>query len=95
MYWAWLWGLPGLLLASPLAACLKVAGDYIPDLGFLQSCLARTVRLTTIMITFACWWNWMSQGARTLAINYCDTHGLEATFDDVLIPALTWGAGTD
>ncbi len=28
-------------------------------------------------------------GARTLAIAYCDTHGLEATFDDVLIPALS------
>src|SRR5208282_4519625 len=27
--------------------------------------------------------------AHTLAIGYCDTHGLEATFDDVLIPALT------
>ena len=29
MYWAWLWGIPGLLLATPLTACLKVAGDYI------------------------------------------------------------------
>ena len=28
-------------------------------------------------------------GARTLAIRYCDKHGLEPTFDDVLIPALT------
>ena len=27
-------GLPGLLLATPLTACLKVAGDYIPELGF-------------------------------------------------------------
>jgi methanogenic corrinoid protein MtbC1 len=26
--------------------------------------------------------------ARALAISYCDQHGLEATFDDVLIPAL-------
>ncbi len=34
MYWSWLWGLPGLLLTTPLAACLKVAGDYIPELGF-------------------------------------------------------------
>ena len=36
MYWSWLWGLPGLLLATPLTACLKVAGDYIPALGFLS-----------------------------------------------------------
>jgi predicted PurR-regulated permease PerM len=36
MYWSWLWGLPGLLLAAPLTACLKVAGDYIPAAGFLS-----------------------------------------------------------
>src|SRR6202040_3791483 len=35
MYWAWLWGPVGLLLAAPLTACLKVAGDYIAPLGFL------------------------------------------------------------
>ena len=36
MYWAWLWGPVGLLLAAPLTACLKVAGDYIAPLGFLS-----------------------------------------------------------
>jgi predicted PurR-regulated permease PerM len=35
MYWGWLWGVPGMLLATALTACLKVAGDYIPALGFL------------------------------------------------------------
>src|SRR5208282_3904083 len=25
MYWSWLWGVAGLLLATPLTACLKVA----------------------------------------------------------------------
>src|ERR1039458_7556954 len=29
MYWSWLWGIPGLLLSTPLTACLKVAGDFI------------------------------------------------------------------
>ena len=31
----------------------------------------------------------MSPAPAHLAIRYCDTHGLEPTFDDVLIPALT------
>jgi predicted PurR-regulated permease PerM len=35
MCWAWLWVVAGLLIAIPLTACLKVAGDYLPPLGFL------------------------------------------------------------
>jgi predicted PurR-regulated permease PerM len=34
MYWAWLWGPAGLLIATPITACIKVAGDYIPTLSF-------------------------------------------------------------
>src|SRR5579863_10271559 len=36
MFWAWLWGFPGLLIATSLTACLKVAGDYIPALSFFS-----------------------------------------------------------
>jgi predicted PurR-regulated permease PerM len=35
MYWSWLWGIPGLLLAAPLTACFKIAGDHVQSLGFL------------------------------------------------------------
>ena len=45
MFWAWLWGLPGLLLATPLTACLKVAGDYIPELGFFAILLGADITL--------------------------------------------------
>ena len=40
MYWSWLWGIPGLLLATPLTACLKVAGESIPTLGFFSVLLS-------------------------------------------------------
>jgi predicted PurR-regulated permease PerM len=30
MYWAWLWGGVGLILAVPLTVCLKVAGVLFP-----------------------------------------------------------------
>jgi predicted PurR-regulated permease PerM len=40
MFWSWLWGFPGLVLATPLTSCLKVAGDYIPELSFLTILLA-------------------------------------------------------
>jgi predicted PurR-regulated permease PerM len=35
VFWSWLWGLPGLLLATPLSACLVVLGRYVPGLEFL------------------------------------------------------------
>ena len=32
VFWAWLWGIPGLLLATPLTVCLVVAGRYVRGL---------------------------------------------------------------
>ena len=88
MYWAWLWGLPGLLLTTPLAACLKVAGDYIPELGFFAILLGADSGSDDYHDYFRMLLELDESSARALAISYCDTHGLEATFDDVLIPAL-------
>ena len=88
MYWSWLWGLPGLLLATPLTACLKVAGDYIPDLGFLSILLAADTVLEGYNDYYRMLLELDQPRARTLAITYCDQHGLEATFDDLLIPAV-------
>jgi len=88
MYWAWLWGIPGLLLATPLAACLKVAGDYIPELGFLGILLGADSGSDDYHDYYRMLLELNESSARALAIGYCDTQGLEATFDDVLIPAL-------
>jgi methanogenic corrinoid protein MtbC1 len=88
MYWAWLWGPIGLLLATPLTSCLRVAGDYVPPLGFLailvgvenpfEHCHEYYRRL--LELDRSC--------ARSVAVRYCDENGLERTFNDVIIPAL-------
>jgi hypothetical protein len=88
MYWFWLWGLPGLLLATPLTACLKVAGDYIPELGFFAILLASDTVLEGYNDYYRMLLELDQPRARALAIGYCDQQGLEATFDDVLIPAV-------
>jgi predicted PurR-regulated permease PerM/methanogenic corrinoid protein MtbC1 len=88
MYWVWLWGLPGLLLATPLTACLKVAGDYIPELGFFAILLGADKVLEDYNDYYRMLLELDRSSARTLATSYCDEHGLEPTFDDVLIPAL-------
>ncbi len=89
MYWFWLWGLPGLLLATPLTACLKVAGDYIPELGFFAILLGADTVIEDYNDYYRMLLELDQPRAHALAISYCDQHGLESTFDDVLIPAVT------
>jgi methylmalonyl-CoA mutase cobalamin-binding subunit len=89
MYWTWLWGPTGLLLATPLTACLKVAGDYIPQLGFLSILLGADSALEDYHDYYRNLLELDQTSAHTIAIRYCDEHGLEATFDDVIAPALT------
>lgn len=36
VFWTWLWGIPGLMLATPLTVCLVVAGRYVPWLEFVS-----------------------------------------------------------
>src|SRR5205823_3316592 len=36
VFWAWLWGPVGLLLATPLTVCVAVMGRYVPELGYLN-----------------------------------------------------------
>src|SRR2546430_2082478 len=36
MFWTWLWGPVGLLLATPLTVCVAVVGRHLPELGYLN-----------------------------------------------------------
>jgi predicted PurR-regulated permease PerM/methylmalonyl-CoA mutase cobalamin-binding subunit len=88
MYWSWLWGIAGLLLAAPLTACLKVAGEYIPPLGFLAILLGIGDASEDYREYYRRLLELDQSGARGLAIRYCDENGLEGTFDDIIAPAL-------
>lgn len=41
VFWTWLWGNGGLLLAVPLTVCLEVLGRHVPGLRFLSTLVAR------------------------------------------------------
>jgi predicted PurR-regulated permease PerM/methanogenic corrinoid protein MtbC1 len=88
MYWSWLWGIPGLLLSTPLTACLKVAGDYIPPLGFLSIVLGADRELDDYHDFYRMLLELNPEGAAKVAIAYCDENGLGNTFDEVMRPAL-------
>ncbi len=89
MFWSWLWGIPGLLLATPLTACLKVAGDHIPALGFFSVLLGADRELEDYHDFYRLLLEQNTDGARELAIGFCDKLGLERTFDDLLTPVLS------
>jgi predicted PurR-regulated permease PerM/methylmalonyl-CoA mutase cobalamin-binding subunit len=88
MFWGWLWGLPGLLLATSLTACLKVAGDYIPALGFFAVLFGDDSAREDYHDYYRSLLELDQSSARSIAVGYCDKNGLEPTFDDVLVPAV-------
>jgi len=88
VYWAWLWGIPGLLLSTPLTACLKAAGDYIPPLGFLSVLLGAETPTEHYQEYYLKLLELNQEEARELAMTYCNDHGIESTFDDVIAPSI-------
>jgi hypothetical protein len=46
LFWGWLWGVMGLLLAIPLTAFIKAVADLHPSLCHLSNMLALTPRPT-------------------------------------------------
>jgi len=40
-FWGWLWGLPGMILAVPIAAIIKIATSNIPSLKFISVLISR------------------------------------------------------
>lgn len=45
IFWTWLWGVIGLLLATPLTVCIAVLGRYVPQLAFLDILLGNDAPL--------------------------------------------------
>ena len=81
-------GIPGLLLSTPLTACLKVAGDYIPPLGFLSVLLCAETPTEHYQEYYLKLLELNQEDARELAMTYCHEHGIESTFDDVIAPSI-------
>lgn len=51
--WTWLWGLPGLFLATPLTVCFVVLGRYVEPLAFLRTLFGEDgddVREATVLV---------------------------------------------
>jgi predicted PurR-regulated permease PerM len=86
MYWSWIWGLAGLLLATPLTACIKVLGDYIPAFSFFSILLGSENPLEDYHDFYRKMLELDREGAHAMAFQYYDEHGFEAAINDVIVP---------
>ena len=88
LFWTWLWGPVGLLLATPLTVCVVVMGRYIPELGYLNVLLG----VEPVLEPEARFYQRLSardqDEAIALAEEFAKEHGTVGLFDTLVIPAL-------
>ena len=89
VFWTWLWGIPGLLLSTPLTVCLIVLGQHVPRLQFLgvlfseQPVLDPPQRLYQRVLASD------SRDAGKLIEEALKTQSLESVYDNLVIPTLS------
>jgi predicted PurR-regulated permease PerM len=92
-FWAWLWGPIGLVLSTPLTACLVVLGRYVPRLEFLSVVLGAKSVMDTEYSFYQRLLARDQDEATDLVNGYLRTHPPESVYDAVLAPALVLAKG--
>ncbi len=94
VFWTYLWGPVGLVMATPITVCIAVMGRHIPQLSFLNVILSDEDALTPAE---DCYHRLLRSGGEDeleLAEAYLKNHTLTDFYDSMLIPALI-AAGKD
>jgi predicted PurR-regulated permease PerM/methylmalonyl-CoA mutase cobalamin-binding subunit len=88
VFWTWLWGPVGLVLATPFTVCLVVMGRHIPQLSFLSVVLGEEQALTPAEDFYH---RLLKQGEHDeteLAESILKTSSVTELYDSILIPVL-------
>ncbi|WP_432756556.1 AI-2E family transporter [Alloacidobacterium dinghuense] len=89
IFWTLLWGLPGLLLSTPLTVCLVVIGRQVSHLQYLDllfgdnEALAPPDRFYQRMLASN------ARDATTLLEETLKTKSVEQAYDGIVVPAIT------
>jgi hypothetical protein len=94
VFWTWLWGPVGLLLATPVTVCVAVVGRHVPNLEFLGILLSDEPGLAPPTRFYQRILARDPDEATEIAKACLKDHSLEELFDGVLVPALSL-AGED
>lgn len=89
IFWTWLWGPVGLLLATPLTVIVLAMGRYIPSLHFLSVMLGDEQVLTHSTRFYQRMLALDLDEATEIAEEYLKDHTLVELYDELLIPALS------
>jgi len=88
VFWTWLWGPVGLLMATPLTVCLVVMGRYVPQLQFLDVLLGDQPPLPIEAQVYHRLLAMDSAEVGTLLETCMKERTVAEFYDKVLIPAL-------
>jgi len=88
VFWTWLWGVGGLLLATPLTVCIAVLGKHLPALSFLDVLLGENPPIAPEDRFYQRLLAGDEEEIYEIAETYTATNGIAALFDDVIIPTL-------
>ena len=87
-FWTWLWGPVGLLLATPLTACVAVVAKHVPQLEFIAVLLGDEPMMQASVAYYKRLLALDQDEAEAIVEEQLRTHPVEHVFDEVLVPAL-------
>lgn len=88
VFWTWLWGPIGLLLATPLTVCLLVIGKHVPQLAFLDILLGNKEALDLKTRVYQRLLAGDQEEAAELLVTDLEKRPLVEVYDAVIVPAL-------
>jgi predicted PurR-regulated permease PerM len=88
IFWTWLWGPAGLLLATPLTVCLIVLGKHLPALRFIVILMGDRPVIEAKARYYQRLLARDQDEAADIVEVYVSADGRESVYDAVLLPAL-------
>jgi len=90
IFWGWLWGPVGLLLATPITVCLTVGGEFIPALRIFSIMFGSEDPLEGYLSFYNRLLLRDRPGAIAIADRYAESATMEEMFNDLFIPTLSF-----
>jgi predicted PurR-regulated permease PerM len=89
VFWAIIWGIPGLVLATPLTVSLVVMGRYVPSLSFFRVLLGDEPEISRSNLYYQRLLASDQNEARQVLEQYLKEKPLNELYSEILIPALS------
>jgi len=91
VFWAWLWGGPGLVLSTPLTVCLVVIGQHFPRMRTWAVLLSDKPGMSPQMHVYQRLLAMDQDAVFQFAKDYLKTHSLRELYDEVFLGSLLLG----